>query len=237
MPAVFCFDLDDTLISESDYVESGLRAAGGFLDREAPGAEEAAGWLVDLWRRERAGDVFQRLLSRRGLDADAWLPRLKQVYRDHAPVPRLRAGVAEVLSALTARGARLALLSDGYLDVQRRKWSALRLPWRFDPVVFTDERGRAYWKPHPWGFERVMEAHPGAGSFLYVADNPAKDFIAPNRLGWTTVMVRDGRNLHACEDVAGDGRPDFTVDTLSGLEQALPALATFSGRAPSRGPP
>jgi putative hydrolase of the HAD superfamily len=215
--SVFCFDLDDTLVSEADAVESGLRAAGALLDAAVPGPEPAGEWLVATWRHTRARDVFQRLLARRGTEAGPWLQRLKNAYRAHTPVLRPRVGVPEVLSALIERGSRLALVTDGYLEVQRRKWAALSLAAPFDPVVFTDERGRACWKPHPWGFERVMEAHPSAGRFLYVADNPAKDFVAPNRLGWTTVMVRHESNLYSSTVVAEGGSPAVTIGSLAAL--------------------
>ncbi len=216
-PPVFCFDLDDTLVSECDYVEAGLRSAGALIDAAAPGAEPAGSWLVELWRRERPRDGFQRLLRERGLNPEAWLPRLQAAYRGHAPLLQPRAGVCEALTALVARGARLALVSDGYLDVQRRKWSSLRLPFEFHPTVFTDERGREFWKPHPWSFELVMQAHPTASCFLYVGDNPAKDFIAPNRLGWTTVMIRDARNLHSFAKATGEASPTRTIDCLAAL--------------------
>src|SRR3990172_9767939 len=101
MTTVFCFDLDDTLISEWDYVESGLRAAGAMVDLEAPADEPAGTWLVALWRRERARDAFQRLIRERGLEP-AWLQRLKDAYRNHAPALEPRPGVAEILTALTA---------------------------------------------------------------------------------------------------------------------------------------
>ncbi len=223
---VFCFDLDDTLISEEDYVESGLCAAGGLIDALTPPAGERAGdRLVQLWRAERASDGFQRLLQERNLDPGWWLPKLKQAYRDHEPILHPRVGATDLLSVIVGRGGKLALVSDGWLEVQRRKWSALALPFPFNPVVFTDERGRDYWKPHSWSFEQVMAAHPTAARFFYVGDNPAKDFIAPNRLGWTTVLVRDGRNLHSsavCEDP--NATSDLVVESLdeiSGIVQQI----------------
>lgn len=214
---VFCFDLDDTLVSERDYVESGLRAAGALVDAAAPGGEPAGEWLVASWRRDHGRDCFQRLLRERGLAADAWVPRLVDAYRGHAPVLRPRPGVPEVLAKLAASGARLALISDGYLEVQSRKWAALRLSLAFDPIVFTDQRGRAYWKPHPWAFEHVMQAHASAARFLYVGDNVEKDFIAPNRLGWTTILVRHEHNLHPAREAAGDAAPALVVDTFASL--------------------
>jgi putative hydrolase of the HAD superfamily len=211
---VFCFDLDDTLFSEADYVEAGLRAAGREVDGVAAGASPSGEWLVELWRRTRAPDAFQRLLRAGGMAEGEWLPRLRAAYRAHVPTIRPRAGVVEALGGLCAEGARLALVSDGDLHVQRRKWEALGLPFAFAPIVFTDERGRAGWKPHPWAFERVMEAHPSAARFYYVGDNPAKDFVAPNRLGWTTVMVTDDRNVHGAAAATAGGAPQVTLDTF-----------------------
>ncbi len=196
-PRVICFDLDDTLVSEADYVESGLRAVGTLLDRELPGPEPGARWLVERWRQTRARDLFQQLLARRGAEEARWLPRLVAAYRAHLPTLAPRPGAVEALGAILARGDRLALVSDGWLDVQRRKWEALALPFPFAPVVFTDERGRGFWKPHPWGFEQVMAAHPDAAGFVYVGDNPAKDFEAPAALGWATVLLAHEQNLYS----------------------------------------
>ena len=47
-----------------------------------------------------------------------------------------------------------------------------------------------YAKPHPGAFEQMakrLDVQPG--QCAYVADNPAKDFIAPNALGWTTIQI------------------------------------------------
>ncbi|WP_242343908.1 HAD family hydrolase [Anaeromyxobacter terrae] len=214
---VFCFDLDDTLISECEYVESGLRAVGRRLDELSRARRGASGeWLVAEWRRARPRDLFQRRLAELGLDP-GWLPRLVQEYRTHDPVIALREGARDVLAALSRRGDRLALVSDGHLEPQRRKWRALRLDVPFHPVIFTDERGRDHWKPHPWSFESVMRSAPDAKAFVYVADNERKDFVAPNRLGWLTVQLRHPENLRPCLEVGGDARPTLEVDRFGAL--------------------
>jgi len=220
-PTVYCFDLDDTLVAECEYVESGLRAAGDLLDREEPGQEPAADWMVTVWRRARPPDVFQQVLARRGANPQLWLPRLKAAYREHRPELSPRPGVLDVLGAVVTRGHRLALISDGNLGAQRRKWDALALPFRFDPVVFTDERGRDYWKPNPWAFLHVMRAHPDARAFVYVGDNPAKDFIAPNSMGWTTVQVVDPGNLCCSASPSAGAAPRHTIRDFSRLLEAV----------------
>ena len=36
-----------------------------------------------------------------------------------------------------------------------------------------------------------------ANRYVYVGDNPVKDFVAPNELGWMTVGLKAGvRNIH-----------------------------------------
>ena len=38
---------------------------------------------------------------------------------------------------------------------------------------------------------------PDSGGFIYIGDNTKKDFIAPNKLGWETICLRDnGLNIH-----------------------------------------
>jgi putative hydrolase of the HAD superfamily len=95
-----------------------------------------------------------------------------------------------LLTELRARGHRLALLSDGLAEVQRRKLAALGLAGLFDEIVITDELGRDAWKPSKVGFERILGALDVEGQFaMYVSDNPHKDFAGPHRLGMRTVRI------------------------------------------------
>ena len=51
----------------------------------------------------------------------------------------------------------MGLLSDGYLEVQQNKFKALDLAVFFDAVLFTDELGRQYWKPHTRPFKVLLQ--------------------------------------------------------------------------------
>jgi putative hydrolase of the HAD superfamily len=198
---MYCFDLDDTLISERDYVLSGLEVVGARIDELTGSRARQAGlgsarWMIAEWTRTRSRDIFGEALARAGLEPVQHRDALIELYRGHLPKIAFRPGVTEVLKQLVARGDRLSIVSDGYLVPQKRKWEALapRLP--FAPVVFTDVRGRGFWKPNVWAFEEVMKACPQASAYIYVGDNPEKDFAAPNRLGWTTVELRHADRLH-----------------------------------------
>jgi putative hydrolase of the HAD superfamily len=216
------FDLDDTLYAERDYVRSGYRAAGGHL-REALGRDEAfEDWL---WQRFQAGQTsgaFDAMNEHFGLGMDAGaIAALVGVYRNHSPDIRARPGAVEVLSRLRRR-CRLGLLSDGFLPAQRLKLDALGLAPMFDAVVMTEEMGRQCWKPAPDGFEaiRAMLGPPGQAC-AYVADNPAKDFIAPNRLGWRSVQLLCPQQIHYANEAPKDGRPQIVIASLDELETAL----------------
>jgi len=99
------------------------------------------------------------------------------------------------------------------------KLAATGLTRFFDAVIFTEELGREFWKPSPKAFE-MLQDKLGAGC-VYVADNPAKDFVAPNKLGWLTIQYRHRSQLHADNPIAPAGRPQIVV---SSPDQLLPAL-------------
>jgi putative hydrolase of the HAD superfamily len=216
------FDLDDTLYPERQYVRSGYRAVGEFL-RERLGRTEAfEDWLWDRFRSGRSAGALDALNAEFALGrSEEQIEALVSVYRDHRPDIRPWEGAIEVLRRL-GRRCRLALLSDGFLPAQRLKLEALALAPLFDVVVFTEEIGRDAWKPSAAGFQAVRE---GLGvpheRCAYVADNPAKDFVAPNRLGWRTVRLLCEGQVHAHEPAAPDGRPDITIRRLDELETAL----------------
>ena len=73
-------------------------------------------------------------------------------------------------------------------------------------------------KPALANFEYFMKRYPGCSDFTYVGDNPDKDFIAPNTLGWETICLRDdGRNIHKQEFsvVSDEAMPNKMVMNIS----------------------
>lgn len=201
------FDLDDTLFRERDYVHSGFAAVGGHLRRRRRSRIEYEQWMWRRFlsgRRERMFDAVNKRF-RLGL-GPAQIARLVGIYRRHRPHIRPCRAVPELLARLRRRRLRLGLLSDGYLPAQRLKLEALKLQPCFHAVVFTEELARSAWKPSTRGFE-LIRRRLGAphAACVYVADNPAKDFVAPNRLGWLTLQWRRSGQLHADNPPPADG--------------------------------
>jgi putative hydrolase of the HAD superfamily len=219
------FDLDDTLYLERDFVRSGFRNVAEVV-AVAAGASPADVYRF-LWQgflRGGRGRSFDELMRR-------W-PSIERVhsvgdlvgqYRRHTPGIRPLPEAVATLRDLRSVGAKLAMISDGPLASQSAKLAALGLADWFDEVIFTDQRGPEYWKPHPWAFEEVcsrLAAHPEES--VYVGDNPHKDFIAPNRLGWDTVRLRRRGQLHLrVEPAASIAAPAKEVARLSELTTSI----------------
>ena len=209
MKRAVVFDLDDTLYRESDYVRSGFGAVGAHLGR----GDELARWLWALFQTGERSKLFDAMGRRFGLGLDAaGIAELVDVYRRHRPGIHCCRGVKPLLHALRRRGLRLGLLSDGYLPAQRLKLSAVGLEGFFDAVVFTEDIGPRAWKPSPEGYQLIRRrlglAHQGC---VYVGDNPAKDFLAPNGLGWLTVQWRRRGQIHADNPPPPGGAPQRVV--------------------------
>jgi putative hydrolase of the HAD superfamily len=220
MASVIVFDLDDTLYLERDFVRSGFAAVDKWInDRfDISGFFDRAWALFETGRR---GDIFDRALVDLEIRASSGLVQhLVRIYRGHAPSITLAPDAEEALTALCDRcGA--ALLTDGYGTTQARKVAALGLSTRLRPVIYTDELGSGMQKPHPKGFLAIQkEFGLASGEFVYVADNPSKDFIGPRALGWKTVRVRrpEGQYSHLSVEPARDA--DSTVTSLRELDLA-----------------
>ncbi len=218
------FDLDDTLYDETDFCRSGFRAVAEdvALLSDKHSADEVYGAIWEAFTSGCRGSTFDIALAKLGIPADpAQVGRLVRIYRTHDPTLALPAESRRVLEELKDRHT-LALLTDGYMPTQRLKVEALGIARHFQAIVYTEELGREHWKPSPLGFQRLLEtlaARPTES--VYVGDNEAKDFIAPNRLGLLTIQVLRPARLHHEQAPSPDAAPRRTIDTIGSLTQVL----------------
>ncbi len=218
---VICFDLDDTLYKEiyylkSAYREIALQVAQG--DRML--ASDLLAQMVNTYRNR--GNAFKRLNKLLGLKTP--VEEYLAMYRTHRPDIHLEEDVVATLDALKAAGCTLALITDGRSVQQRNKIAALGLNrWIADEdIVISEEIGSE--KPDEANFRCIMERHPDADSFVYIGDNPVKDFIAPNRLGWITVcFLNNGENIHLqrFDDAPPQAQPQYKVWTWQETQKLL----------------
>jgi putative hydrolase of the HAD superfamily len=222
-PLCLVFDIDDTLYLERDYVRSGFEDVGHWAAKwlKIPDFYERA-W--ELFEQGHRCDIFDRLLQQAGFDPRAGLVQtLVWLYRAHKPRIVLLPDALHLLASIQGRMV-VAVVTDGPLTSQSLKAQALGLDGIADPIVITDQWGEEFRKPHPRAFEfvrdRVLDEHM---QFVYVGDNPMKDFAGPRDLGWVTIRVRRPGGLHYSEPNSEDCPPDFEVSDLTELPSLLMA--------------
>lgn len=217
------FDLDDTLYMERDYVRSGFSAVASFAAKG--NIDQAAlfdNFLWDTFERGVRGRNFDLFIERFDLSQRLSVAELVSVYRHHHPTIRLLPGAADLIKDLRMRAIPLGLISDGPVVGQSAKLKALGADRLLEVVILTDEWGTEYRKPHDRAFITMEQYMSGARPLVYIADNPAKDFIAAKRRGWGTIRIRLDRQLHAdIEPAEPAAAPEFD---LRGFDEVLSAL-------------
>lgn len=217
------FDMDDTLYPEEQYVLSGFRAVAEWADGQLGVASDRGfSELRTMFGQGVRGNTFNLFLTAHGHGAPGMVEQMVKVYREHEPALSLFPEVMETVTALSSR-FRLGLVSDGYFEVQQKKWAALGLENYFNAVIFSDTWGRAYWKPHHRPYEEVMaRCDTNGAAAIYVGDNPNKDFLGANELGMSTVMVRRPAGVYSGDRPPSAAHaPDAEISNLTELFDLL----------------
>ena len=219
------FDLDDTLYLEREYVRSGFR-------RIAEDAGTRCGLSTDevfsfLWGRFESGvrgdTIDQMLTTYPQIAARFAACELVGMYRSHAPQIEMLPQMTELLARLRSQGMPLGVVSDGPLASQAAKAKALGLYGLVSAMRLTDEWGPEFWKPHPRAFLSITDDwRTEPEGMVYIGDNPAKDFLAPKRLGWHTIRLRLPEQLRFRDEApSADFAPQLEVLSVDDLAQAL----------------
>lgn len=182
------FDLDDTLYSEKEYIKSGFKAVSEFL---------GGGYEHKLWNYFEAGHAaIDELLKELGHETEQ--TAVLHVYRNHRPHLHLYSGVVDMMECLRKRGIKIGIITDGRPEGQRHKIEALGLENMVDDIIITDELGGIQFrKPCDIAF-RIMQHRwrLPASNIVYVADNPDKDFLAPQQLGMKSVYFKNADGIY-----------------------------------------
>jgi putative hydrolase of the HAD superfamily len=177
---VIVFDLDDTLYDEIDFVKSGFKEISQYLDNHT-----YYDFMIDDFYKNGSGTVFDNLIDEFNLNIP--LQKLIEIYRFHQPKIALVEDSIELLEF--TRTFKTTLISDGYYIMQQNKFKSLGLDKYIDHPIFTDFYHTK--KPELKPFEIVMKYYKEEKEFIYVSDNPKKDFIAPNKLGWKSIRYKN----------------------------------------------
>jgi putative hydrolase of the HAD superfamily len=118
-----------------------------------------------------------------------------ELYRFHYPEISLSEDAFEFLNKIVEKNIGFSIVTDGRSVSQNNKIKALGISHLVQNIIISEETG--YEKPHVNNFEVIVKSYPDK-RLLYIADNPAKDFLAPNILKWDTICILDnGQNIHS----------------------------------------
>lgn len=185
------FDLDDTLISEKKYIESGfLHIATLLSNRYDKDPSVIYRLLIDSFNQNYK-KVFNRVLDILGIPyTKKDIIELVEEYRNHLPIIGFFNDVLPCLELLKQKNVKTAVITDGYSNAQRNKLLAVKANKYFHEIIVTDELGREFWKPHSMAFEIMKEKlNVAYHEMIYIGDNPEKDFYISSKYPIETVRI------------------------------------------------
>lgn len=186
------FDLDDTLISEKEYIKSGYKYISKILsDKYRIKENQIFEDLMDIFNQD-SKNVFNRLLEKYQINyTKEEIVDLVNEYRNHYPSISFFEDVIPCIEYLKTKDIRVGIITDGFLNSQKQKLKAVNAYKYFDEIIITDELGREFWKPHPKSFEIMKEKlNVNFNEMIYVGDNPAKDFYIRKTYPIITVRIQ-----------------------------------------------
>lgn len=187
------FDLDDTLYLERDFAFSAYRHLDKVVQTEIGITGFGATCRAFFMAGERQ-HIFDRACKKLGLSVDPeFIAKLIAAYRSHPPDIALCPDVVRFFARLDAP---LGLISDGPAHMQRNKLTALALEDKIAHVRLTGDWPEGFGKPHPRAFEEMETYGAQRTPMIYIADNPAKDFVTPKARGWLTIQIMRPGGVH-----------------------------------------
>ena len=213
------FDLDDTLISEKEYVRSGFRqVAINISDEYKLDMNEIYKLLLDTCE-EDSKNVFNRVFDKLNISYEIDdIKKLVEIYRGHKPEIKLYDDAKYILDTLYKKGIKLGMITDGYKITQRKKLEALNIDNYFEYIVVTDELGKEYWKPHERSYKLMSKKlNVDLSEMVYIGDNEAKDFVTANLLGVKTIRIERINGIYKENLLSNRYKAKYKLDCLEDL--------------------
>ncbi|CUO64635.1 HAD family hydrolase [Clostridium disporicum] len=217
------FDLDDTLISERQYIESGFKVVSKFIGDKYNLDNDIVFECMNMLFEESSKEVFNRVLDSFKIKySKEELLYLIKVYREHTPEIEFFDDVIPTLEMLREKGMKLGIITDGYKETQSRKIEVLKCKELFDEIIITDEFGREFWKPHEKSYKSIAERlGVKLNEMIYVGDNVAKDFVTANELGIATINVNRKSGMYKINRVDRKFLAKYKLNNISDIFDML----------------
>ena len=209
--SVIVLDLDDTLYKEADYRNSGFREIIKYIKKNYK-IKIKKQFIYKCIKNKK--NILEEICKKNNLQKSI-VESLLWVYRLHKPKIHLNKNVKKIILKLEKLSAGVAILTDGRSVTQRLKLRVLGLDYL--PFYISEDYNDT--KPSLKRFKLIMKDLP-AKKYIYIADNPSKDFLAPNKIKWLTIGIKAGvHNIHTqqIKKKCTEYLPTFWINELSEL--------------------
>ncbi len=212
------FDLDNVLYDEKDYVFPALRKIARFIAGYCRFSEDAIYFML-ISDFNKKGSMYPRLFNDILDDLRLDQSLIKEILRLYAQAdPKLEffPETKNVLLTLRDLGIKLALVTNGGVQIQRNKIRLLDAEKYFDAVLYAREIERGNDKPDPQVYWAALQKlGVEGGETICVGDNPFTDFYGAKQLGMRTIRVLYGefKDVHLSEEYEAD----FSVNNIAEL--------------------
>lgn len=179
-------DLDDTLMSEYDYVMSGYRAVSEYIKDKAGVNSEILFAELKYHFDRHSEDPFNEIIGKYGI-SDALKSEMLRAYRFHKPVIPLYSDIETFLNRMEQKQIVLNILTDGNTKRQNMKIDSLGIRKYFNLIIVAEPE---HFKPDSWGYEQIISgSRYKSEEILCIGDNPQKDFYYPLSRGYRCIKV------------------------------------------------
>jgi putative hydrolase of the HAD superfamily len=232
LPKAILLDLDNTILALSASADPCWQSVCERFAIQMEGVtpaelfeaiKEIRVWYWGDAKRHRRGrlnlskarrEIVAAALLRLNIDAPTLANEIADTFaREREAALQPMPGAIDALQRLRGRGVRLALITNGNAEGQRRKIERFELAERFDCIVIEGEFGVG--KPDERIYRHALEAlNVRPEETWMVGDNLEWDVSAPQRLGILGIWLdHAGQGLPETSQV----RPDRTIRSLSEL--------------------
>lgn len=220
MAVAILFDLDETLFDRTGSLREFLADQH---ERHSALSSCELGVLLDRFLkldnrgRELKSVVYTTLLAELDVVDATLADHLVSEYEEHFwRFARPFEGLVEMLSQITARGLRTAVVTNGRSHIQLRSLLALNLDRSLDAYLISEAEGVR--KPEAEIFLRAArKLGTTPQECVFVGDSPEADIIGAQQVGMKTIWFPNGAVWPSKEE----RRPDAEVSALIEIVSVL----------------
>jgi putative hydrolase of the HAD superfamily len=209
-------DLDDTIYSEYDFIQSGFQALASDImfychhDRTFLVKKMNEYYLEDKKR------VFNNLISFLNIEKIYSVSKCIETYKFHKPIIKPYQDFFSFYKKISLNKINLVLLTDGTIQQQKNKVIGLGIKDYFKSIYYSDYYGIDYRKPNPEIYNRIIKDFKvSVDEVIVIGDNPNKDFFCRKTLGICSIQIIRPNAIYANEIAyLDDIKPERVIHSL-----------------------